>query len=54
MFHQGKAKEGGGVDTKEIMKRRRERAICIVSNKNIFLPNLHKFHHKIIMQFYLF
>ena len=27
----GKAKEGGGVDTKEIMKRRRERAICIVS-----------------------
>ena len=29
IFPQGKTKDG--VDTKEIMKRRRERAICIVS-----------------------
>ena len=38
----GKAKEGGGVDTKEIMKRRRERAICIVSN---IIINYHHLYH---------
>jgi len=34
----GKAKEGGGVDTKEIMKRRRERAICIDRVSRIVFP----------------